>query len=586
MSFKFTWPEFSPQFYEYAKQKLTDGLNKGEKPANIVDDIIVKDLNMGTMAPDLEILEIGELSQEKFRGIFKLVYAGDAFVVLQTKVQANPVSQSRGISIIDRTDILAANAPLVVPMQLQISNLKLRGIITLVIDKLKGVTLAFKNDPLEKVDVNSTFDNIPNIQRFLQAEIEKQLRKLFVDDIPNMVHTFSLGMVRELNMKKGSPSSSQESLNNGTSNVNTQASGSSGAFSTRAKWYGNESGDFHFDLTREELAKISESVRTRSPSALPSTTLFRKQRNKPKRDGLLKILDESSDEDDISSIKSGSSVSSQRRYIHRFNSQYRRLWSPSIPSSSNTSTPPLLSRSNSISSTMSLPAVLPQARSSNRDHSINRPKLTSSASFADFRSAGLGYSLTPGEEMTSTSRPGTPHDIVLNPSSNYMAAQLANLFNANQTISPYARTLEHSTFRSVPVSKLKRTGSFVGVSSHGISTDHPNSGTSSGSTNLSASHAPTNLSRIEVPTTRTISSLPSSPISSDLGFEFPPASNIGATPSTINPTSGKLPAGYVVHQGEGGKVHYHFVRYYRLGKKGKRCVRKRVFTVNLKQNKD
>lgn len=67
--------------------------------------------------------------------------------------------------------MLNANLPLVLPMQLRISNLKLRGIIVLVVDKIKGVTLVFKNDPLEKVDVNSTFDNISNIRRFLQVYI-------------------------------------------------------------------------------------------------------------------------------------------------------------------------------------------------------------------------------------------------------------------------------------------------------------------------------------------------------------------------------------------------------------------------------
>jgi distribution and morphology protein 34 len=34
-------------------------------------------------------LEIGELATDKFRGIFKLTYSGDAYIVLQTKVQVS-----------------------------------------------------------------------------------------------------------------------------------------------------------------------------------------------------------------------------------------------------------------------------------------------------------------------------------------------------------------------------------------------------------------------------------------------------------------------------------------------------------------
>jgi distribution and morphology protein 34 len=48
MAFKFNWPDFTTEFVEQAKQLLTTALNKSNKPANIVDHIVVKDLNMGT----------------------------------------------------------------------------------------------------------------------------------------------------------------------------------------------------------------------------------------------------------------------------------------------------------------------------------------------------------------------------------------------------------------------------------------------------------------------------------------------------------------------------------------------------------
>lgn len=37
--------------------------------------------------PDLEVREIGELTVDQFRGIFRLSYDGDAHIVLKTKVQ-------------------------------------------------------------------------------------------------------------------------------------------------------------------------------------------------------------------------------------------------------------------------------------------------------------------------------------------------------------------------------------------------------------------------------------------------------------------------------------------------------------------
>lgn len=123
-----------------------------------------------------------------------------SLTLLRSNSQANPLHVPRTtlkITSHTRPGILAANWPLIVPMRLRISNLVLRGITVLVVDKHKGVTLVFKNDPLEKVDVNSTFDNIPNIRRFLQTQIEDQLRKMFQEDLPALIHNLSLVYLKE-----------------------------------------------------------------------------------------------------------------------------------------------------------------------------------------------------------------------------------------------------------------------------------------------------------------------------------------------------------------------------------------------------
>lgn len=139
------------------------------------------------------MLEIGELTKDRFRGIFKLSYSEDAHVVLQTKVQVNPVSNRQPrLSFEKYSNVLAADTPLVMPLRLTLSKLKLRGIATLVVCRNKGVTLVFKNDPLESIQVSSSFDGFPVVERFLQREIEKQLRMLFQEDLPALVHRTSM----------------------------------------------------------------------------------------------------------------------------------------------------------------------------------------------------------------------------------------------------------------------------------------------------------------------------------------------------------------------------------------------------------
>ncbi|KAK2465995.1 hypothetical protein APHAL10511_001636 [Amanita phalloides] len=198
MSFSFNWPHFSDQFHHDAIQMLNNALNKGNKPPVIVDKIEVVELHMGTQPPELEIRDIGDLAMDHFRGIFRLTYAGDAHLVLKTKVQANPLNHKQpDIHLMTGSrGILAAKQPLVVPMLLRLSHFRLNSYVVLVVSKQKGITLVFKTDPLQNVDINSTFDSIAVIQKFIQREIEGQLRQMFREDLPGIIHRLSQQWVK------------------------------------------------------------------------------------------------------------------------------------------------------------------------------------------------------------------------------------------------------------------------------------------------------------------------------------------------------------------------------------------------------
>lgn len=185
---------------ERARGELETALNRGSKPSNICDAIRVMSLQMGTQPPELTILEIGELSEERFRGIFKVTYNGDARIVLQTKVQANPLNLGPTQCTIPAVGptIAAADAPLIVPLELQISQFRIRGIFVLIVSLQRGVTISFKNDPLESVQINSTFDNVPSIRHHLQAEIEQRIATLIREDLPLTVHHLSINAIKEL----------------------------------------------------------------------------------------------------------------------------------------------------------------------------------------------------------------------------------------------------------------------------------------------------------------------------------------------------------------------------------------------------
>ena len=192
MAFNFNW---SPLIADTsrAREMLTSALNKSPKPPIIVDDIVVTELNLGSTPPELEILEIGDLAEDRFRGIFKLSYAGDAFLTLRTKVQANPLNTYLSAkAAFASPQPLAAASSLTIPLQITLSNIRLSGFVILVFSKQKGITVVFRNDPLESLKVSSTFDSIPFVRDYLQKEIEGQLRVLFMDDLPAIIHRLSL----------------------------------------------------------------------------------------------------------------------------------------------------------------------------------------------------------------------------------------------------------------------------------------------------------------------------------------------------------------------------------------------------------
>ncbi|KPI39864.1 Mitochondrial distribution and morphology protein 34 [Cyphellophora attinorum] len=175
MAFNFNWSPLATDatFYQRAKELLTNALNRaGPRPVIIVDDFLVSEFNLGEIPPELEIVEIGDLAEDKFRGTFKMRYQGDA----NSFATPQPLAAATGLTI---------------PLQITLSEFRLSGFVILVFSKQKGLTIVFKDDPLESLRVSSTFDSIPFVAKHIQGVIEKQLRNLLMEELPAIIHRLS-----------------------------------------------------------------------------------------------------------------------------------------------------------------------------------------------------------------------------------------------------------------------------------------------------------------------------------------------------------------------------------------------------------
>ncbi|ODV81374.1 uncharacterized protein CANTADRAFT_44130 [Suhomyces tanzawaensis NRRL Y-17324] len=201
MSFQVNWNTLeSDNFSCWTKELLTTALNLGKSPNILASGILIKDLNFGKVAPNFEILEIGELDRDRFRGIFKINYEGDFHLTLHTKVQANPLNiyysnsldKEVGNSTFVTPEFGLSNEQFALPMDLKLSDIKISGIGIIVFSKTKGLTLVFRNDPLDSIKVSSTFDTVQVLANFLQKQIENQIRDLFRETLPTLIHQLSL----------------------------------------------------------------------------------------------------------------------------------------------------------------------------------------------------------------------------------------------------------------------------------------------------------------------------------------------------------------------------------------------------------
>jgi mitochondrial distribution and morphology protein 34 len=108
-------------------------------------------------------------------------------------MQANPMSTYVGSTqSFTSPQPLAAADGLTIPLSITLSHFKLSAFIIVVYSKHKGVTIVFRNDPLESLKVSSTFDSILFVRDYLQTTIENKLRTLIMDELPTIIHRMSL----------------------------------------------------------------------------------------------------------------------------------------------------------------------------------------------------------------------------------------------------------------------------------------------------------------------------------------------------------------------------------------------------------
>ncbi|KAI3637187.1 hypothetical protein MIR68_004893 [Amoeboaphelidium protococcarum] len=223
MSLRFNWPEFNEEFYAFAKLHIAKALNDIKN--DVISDIEVNDLFMGSQPPHAEIIEISSLELQRIKGILKVSYSGDAFIQIKAKVQINPLSRlhhQQQHSLL-RTGARAAYKPLVLPLALTISQLELDAIMSVAYSKQNGLTVNFKNDPLQGLKITSTFDEL-GVNELITKEITERIRSTLCDVLPVVLHQLSLGWNKNYSTSGASQSDNMKQKSEVTSPLSSSQS--------------------------------------------------------------------------------------------------------------------------------------------------------------------------------------------------------------------------------------------------------------------------------------------------------------------------------------------------------------------------
>lgn len=167
----------------------------------------------------MEIVRVEEMSNASLILLLKVQYDGDFSMTLKTKAQINPLYASQDpqddpeeTSLRHCSSQAGENRPFIVPVQLSVSQVEFdanvlvkmnlqKGFIEMgYCDFKNGVAVEQKAEPFFQLAVNSTFDDVPVIKKYLHSLVEEKIKQFLHIDLPELVHSLSVEKMRPIDV--------------------------------------------------------------------------------------------------------------------------------------------------------------------------------------------------------------------------------------------------------------------------------------------------------------------------------------------------------------------------------------------------
>lgn len=183
MSFLFNWAGLHSVDFKTQANRVLDSLRLPQFPQRVS----MTELLWGDTAPKFEILDIIELSEEKFKALFKFEYQGELSVTLRSNIEIN------SIRLIDfdpftRPHFGSAATSTVLPVDFRIAKLSVDFLFT-VVTKRANVTVVFNDEPQVDLEISTTIDELldDDLMAMLKNDALAMVTEYLKQDLPEII---------------------------------------------------------------------------------------------------------------------------------------------------------------------------------------------------------------------------------------------------------------------------------------------------------------------------------------------------------------------------------------------------------------
>jgi len=186
MSFFFNWLDLSALDLKSSINSILSSTTIPQLPQKVS----ISSLSLSHKAPKFEILDIIDLNEEKFKGLFKFNYDGGLNVVFNTDYEANAIKLIDFDSFTKPSFVLADKST-ILPVAFKIKNIKIDAILTVVYNG--RITVVFNDDPFIDLDIETSLDEFldEDLFQMIKQDTLNMITDMLKQDLPEMLHSLN-----------------------------------------------------------------------------------------------------------------------------------------------------------------------------------------------------------------------------------------------------------------------------------------------------------------------------------------------------------------------------------------------------------